>query len=263
MNPNIIFAIIIALVVIIMIIIIVMNTEPTIIHLRIGQMAPDINIPDDRAQNVHDTNVRRTLWQKYYHMKEDIKKRHESEGVKWLDNIITRVKKEVPQLGIDKINKLLEEIYKANSITALEFTENELEVFALVWDEYTYRKLPMTIMRDQLLDCYDSEGHLVCLTGRISRYIGVFEGLTDDYLGQSEQTVDIIFNEAVKEGKKILDDYLEKTPEMKKIYLEGGTMEEEQKLEEFLSIIKPRARNRLAHLYPIISHKIPEIIEGF
>ena len=110
---------------------------------------------------------------------------------------------------------------------------NVLEIFSVVYDKFKELRLDPKIFTDMIDDCYE-DNEPVCLTGRISRYISVFEGIVDGYLGESEMTDEIEFQYVLNKTKVLLDYYFEKNPRFKNIYNNGGSKEEEEKLSKFL-----------------------------
>ncbi len=155
------------------------------------------------AQNTHDPIVRSSLWQKFSIIYENTK------NIEQIVNAsIRHAKYYINPLKDPKLNNILDTIDKNYTVTTasekLPETISEKIVFGLVWHEFIQKKIDLNILINQLKDCYEDDT-LVCISGRVARYISAFEGVTEGPLGESEVTENILFKEALNETKKLYD----------------------------------------------------------
>jgi hypothetical protein len=220
-------------------------------------------IADDGSQNVHDTVVRNIGAEKYLYLQSQMEEKYKHIGPDWCIKLqggaLYEFKKYKEfEMLYQKLMMLEEFVFYTHRG---EIKVTELEVFALVW--FGFKTLDKKALFTQLQDCYE-DGNLICLNGRIARYLTSFVGLTDNILGKTEITEKIIFEEALREVKKLLEAFLEKTPELKKIYESGGTGEEEEKLEFELFKLKNKFKSQLKEKYPQLDKKkIEELVSSF
>jgi len=222
----------------------------------------------DGTQNVHDTNVRERLWAKYKVLHAEVK-----EKIKDYDeNVLYAVAKKMPDylrsictdLEYTLLKQLVHQIY-ANEVPINDYEGNphrEHEIFAYCYYKFRKADLDKTVMKTQYLDCFEN-GATLCLVGRVSRYIGMFEGLIDGTLGETEETSQIIFQRALYEAKKMLTDALESNPEIKQIYNSDSIddLENEKRLYDFLQILKGRVTNKLKNDYArLTTNEINDIL---
>lgn len=218
------------------------------------------DIENDGAQNVHDTNVRANLWKKYDVIKEKVKEL--TKGYK--EQTIYDVSHRMPEFLKSICNKnehallvkLVETIKKRSPVVDTNNqNHSEEEIFAYCY--YYFRKLNLdkNLMKTQYLDCF-SDNETLCLVGRISRYIGMFEGLIEGTVGETEETKSIIFQRALHEAKMILEEALNKDNEMRIIYNnESNSIDDEEKLCNFLNLVSTRVSSKLRHDYPKLSNE--------
>jgi len=203
---------------IMILIILLFKSRPRIFYIIPIMPMPEFG--DD--ENVHHTAIRESLWNKYYKLCEEKFPKYEYEAVSLLSKYIE-----------DFNEKILDT--RGNLHT-------EIEVFINVYSKYKQLNLDEKFMIDTLKEAAE-----VCLTGRVSRYIAIFEGIAEGYLGESEMTEELYFQMALHKSKDILNNLL---GEYKDIYYNGGTEEEELALEKHLDKLKKRAKNILLKEFP-------------
>ena len=196
------------------------NNRIHIIHLPLFE----INLENLAGnQNVHDSQVREKLWKKYNHLYNEVKEKYNRDD--WLVIIKRNARYYLANTPFD--NVMTEElIFDTDNVS-----HYELEIFSVVYDKFKELRLDPKIFTDMIDDCYE-DNEPVCLTGRISRYISVFEGIVDGYLGESEMTDEIEFQYVLNKTKVLLDYYFEKNPRFKNIYNNCGSKEEETVADE-------------------------------
>lgn len=223
----------------------------------------DENIIEDGSQNVHDKNVRDMGTEKYLYLFSKMEEKYKKTGQDWLIKLQGYALYEFKLYDKYKMlyNKLLErELFLFHTPTGIK-NVTELEVFALVW--FGFKDLNKEALLTQLSDCYE-DGNLICLNGRIARYLSSFVGITEDILGKSEITEKILFEEALREIKILLESFLKKSPELKKVYDQGGSEEEEEKLDSELFKIKRKFKREIEKKFPQLSEKkIDELMTAF
>lgn len=225
------------------------------------------------SQNVHDPIVRSIGSEKYFYLFSKTETEYKHLGRGWL--------KTLENNAMNDLKKYTEfsELYQAfqkeetfifsthpsfspsfshsSSLRDEEEEKREIEIFALVWT--AFKKLDNKILIAQLHDCYE-DGELVCLNGRIARYLTAFVGVTDDILGKPEVTEKILFEEALRETEQIFKTALEKSA-FKSIYINGGNEIEEEQLDTELLKIKSQVKRRLKRTYPqLCEKKINELL---
>ncbi len=226
---------------------------------------PDNIVINTGAQNVHDSNVRKELWAKYDRLSADVLKTNTMKNLRRVAltspvecRALTTVEK------YDKMIKVVNNLKVNNTITNTRGDrQKEGDIYAVVYHKFKELKLPLNIFTDQIADCVDEDGDLLCITGRVSRYIGVFEGLTEDYLGHTEMTAEIMFQYALNRAHAILQQFLSENPEFQRVYAAQGTIEEERQLNEFLDVTRGSIHRQLNQEFPTLGNqRINEILEA-
>ena len=214
------------------------------------------------AQNVHDGNVRKALWTKYHRLLTEMP----TDRTNIIKAGMASLKDFKPLVDAKKYEAMEQVIdnFKNNNtvVDTAGASHKESEIYSVCYHKYKALNLPLTTFVDQIADCVEN-GHLLCITGRISRYIGVFEGLTEGYLGETELTEELIFQEALNKANAILRQFLEDNKEFRDLYQAQGTLEEEAKLNEFLDLIRQRIYRTIHAEYPTLkAEKLAEIISA-
>jgi hypothetical protein len=226
------------------------------------------------TQNVHDTVVRSIGTEKYFYLFSKMEAEYNHLGRGWLKTLENNAMNDLKKYR--EFSELYQALQKEETfVFSFSFYEpemntngiapisreieekREIEIFALVWT--AFKKLDNKILIAQLHDCYEN-GELVCLNGRIARYLTAFVGVTDDILGKPEVTEKILFEEALRETEQIFKTALEKSA-FKNVYINGGNEKEEEQLDAELSKIKSQIKRRLKRAYPqLCEKKINELL---
>ena len=179
----------------------------------------DIGTTD--AQNTHDPIVRKALWDKFDMMDTTDVEKH-GEHIKYY----------IEKTNNPQLIELLKVINTENTILKCNGESvSEKIVFYTVWAEFLRQKLDLNILIGQMLDCYE-DGEMVCINGRVARYISAFEGVVEGELGKSEVTEKILFQQALNETQKLYNES------------------------------KKNIQTEISANYPQIKHRINEIIES-
>lgn len=221
--------------------------------------------PDPGRQNVHDSNVQDHIWKKYDRLVEENKKPlHELYiAAKKSPNIL---KRHTTPLQYRNIEKVIKNMFANNNLVVRSFHNpyNEKDIYAHVFDRYNSLAIDWSPFITQIADCVDEDGFLYCLTGRVTRYMSVFEGMTDNYLGKPEVTEPILFQSALNRTSILINEMFELEPEMDKLYNTTNiTSSDEIRLLEFLETVKSRLNRRLINEFPDLKiNRIAEIVNS-
>lgn len=217
------------------------------------------------AQNVHDSNVREIIWNKYNRLASTI-----------TTNIL-ELRKDIHNTSIfqphctpaqyTKILSVINNIKHDNTIIDNNNVRHyEIDIYSYVFHKYKSLNIDWSAFIGQMVDCVDEDGSFMCITGRVSRYISVFEGLdlpsADEYLSKTEITSDLLYQDAINRTQILLEDYMNKNEELKRVYNGQGSEEEEERLEVFLTKIRKRIKNKLLKEYKLPESQINTLIEG-
>jgi hypothetical protein len=223
------FTVIKVLILLFIIFIRVRVTRVTVMHLYTPTQ--DMIRPPD-SENVHDGNVRIGLWEKWKILSAEV----EEDIKKYAPGTIYEATMKMPEIlkataaEKEKLKKLIMviESQRASVLNTDNVPVSEKKIFAYCFYKYRKLRLDPSVMLEQYMSCFDEEGEAVCPVGRVSRYIGMFEGLLEGPLGRTEETENIMKQRALNRMKTLLDGFMERNPEVKKKYEEGGEMTDEE-----------------------------------
>lgn len=233
----------------------------TRIHPVIEFVYPITTPVEVGAQNVHDSTVRKALWNKYHTLVGELSKMDTTitNLSMYLRNYavknITLLRPHCTEQQYNTVYRVLRDILriKATIVDTSDHKHDEIDIYSAVFYKYKVLKLDWSPFISQIIDCVDPEDNmLVCVTGRVSRYLSVFDGMVDGYLGQTEITEELLYQDAINRTKVLLDNYLDKNPQHKDIYNDEGTEEEEKQLSTFLTNIRYRILKKLIQEYPTL-----------
>jgi hypothetical protein len=198
--------------------------------------------PNEAAQNVHDSQVRQNLLEKYYKLREEVF----LETTAFTKKSLLQVARGMPAYLRNICTTA--EFRQLNTIVTCAFNTDstvtglrndiipESEIFSVCYFKYRKMGLDKETMLKVYLDCI-SEGTTVCVTGRVSRYIGMFEGIAEGYLGETEETEEIAKTRVTNRVYHLFREMLAAKPELEKEY-DSNAMELSENTTNFLTEIK-------------------------
>lgn len=187
------------------------HKKSTHIHMVVHVTMPG----DPGAENAHDTLVNDDLWRKFQILKDGNKTP--------FNELSMSVQLDSAKL-IDP--RLHNQIFNgdASVMNREEIVVPEREFFVYTWSEFRRRQLDIDILIRQLKDCFEN-GEMVCVTGRVMRYINAFSGIVDDELGKTPITRELLFRTALNKAKTYFEEHLN-DPSFLKSYNENNESEE-------------------------------------
>jgi hypothetical protein len=215
-------------------------------EIYILPVQPHIPLEHNPQENVHNAVVRECLVKKYNYLREIAQKDLEKYGPNWL-SILARAALLEANIQFPGCAVVLNRIRDGRE----KYIDSEKYIFGLVWYGFNKYKLDMAVLRQSLMDCIEDE-QLVCIVGRISRYLGSFTGLLEGPLGEKEISDDLLFQEALRETYIILQNILQR----------DGLTEAYNSGELDVANIKSEIEADLRKKYPRIESRIPECLQA-
>lgn len=211
-------------------------------------------------QNVHESGVRSEIWNKFYILLDDAREDMKLLGESWFTTLqentiaeFSNYANSLEQNEKDKMLILLNRICKEDTIISTRnVIQTELEVFTLVWSRFNRYNLDIGTLKFQLLDCFESETSLVCITGRISRYINALSALDKNpEIAKPEITQRVLTQIALDKIKVYYDYYFNKNPQYAVIRDSDSNSEDaETRFDSFMQRIRDRIKKKIVKEFP-------------